>query len=238
MEAGAGLEHGADPWKIVPAGPNRDKTDHETNKGKENADPLNLLHPFRCLLAGKPNSGKTEVALALIARQTPPFERIVIWHCDGIASEYTSRGVRAEVVKECPQPTSWTQGRKELLVIDDVDLSSKARGKAYEALDRTFGFASTHRGLSVIVTCQNMVQQVPINVRRMVNCIALWPPTDTDQLPKYARATQQSLATVRALVDFVKSQQDPHAFVLIDLSGRGPMFRLNGTRHLVIPGAQ
>ena len=227
----------ADPWAIVPAGPNPDKSDHETNKQKENSDPLNVLHPARILLAGKPNSGKTEVALACIARQTPPFERIVIWHCDGEAGEYLGRGVAAEVVTECPEPTSWTQGKKELLVIDDVDLFAKCRGKQAEVIDRTFGFASTHRGLTVIVTCQNMVKQVPINVRRMCNMFAMLPPTDTDQLPKYARAAQQSLATIQALMALVRSQNDPHAFILVDLSGRGPMFRLNGTREVVVrPG--
>ena len=222
----------SDPWAIVPAGDNPDKHDHETNADKASADPLDLLHPFRCLLAGKPKSGKTEVALAILARQTKPFERVVIWHCDGEAGEYTGRGVDAEIVTECPEPTSWTSGRKEALVIDDVDLLSKARGKGWERLDRTFGFASTHRGLSIIVTCQNMVQQVPINVRRMCNVFACWPPTDTDQLPKYARATQQSLATIRALMQLVQQQGDPHAFMLVDLSGRGPMFRLNGTREV------
>jgi hypothetical protein len=141
-------------------------------------------------------------------------------------------------VTECPEPTSWTQGKKELLIIDDVDLFAKCRGKQAEAIDRTFGFASTHRGLTIIVTCQNMVQQVPINVRRMCNVFAMWPPTDTDQLPKYARAAQQSLATIQALMALVRSQKDPHAFILVDLSGRGAMFRLNGTREVTLQPAR
>ena len=60
-----------DPWKIV-ALKNPDKELHE--KSAANDDPLNLLHPSRVLLAGKPNSGKTAVALAILARKQPPFE--------------------------------------------------------------------------------------------------------------------------------------------------------------------
>ena len=85
-----------DKWAIK-ALPNPDKTDHESEPG---VDPLDICHPFRLLLAGKPNSGKTSVALACVARQNPPFERIVVWHCDGMAEEYTKMGIRAEVVTE------------------------------------------------------------------------------------------------------------------------------------------
>lgn len=223
-----------DPWAIAIAPPNPDKWDHE--RQKDNDDPINYLHPFRLCVAGKPNSGKTNYALSCISRQTPPFERIVVWHSDGEAGEYTNRGIDAEVVRECPPIDIWTAGRKELLVIDDVALSEKNRGEQTEIIDRTFGYASTHRGLSIICTAQNMVQQIPINVRRMCNIFAYWSPTDKDQLPKYARAAQQSLETMEALIDLVDEQGSQHAFIVIDLTGRGAPYKLNGTRDVRLVG--
>ena len=223
------MQRPEDPWAIQVAPPNPDKWDHEKAEDKVNDDPLNYLHPFRACVAGKPNSGKTNYALALIARQTPPFERIVVWHSDGEAGEYTHRGVVAEVVRECPPIDTWKAGRKELLVIDDVAISEKNRGEQAEIIDRTFGFASTHRGLSIICTAQNMVQQIPINVRRMCNVFAYWSPTDKDQLPKYARAAQQSLENMEALINLVDEQRSQHAFIVVDLTSRGAPYKLNGT---------
>lgn len=64
-----------DPWKIV-ALKNPDKELHE--KSAANDDPLNLLHPSRVLLAGKPNSGVTRFMLRnnkTIGRTNAPVGR-------------------------------------------------------------------------------------------------------------------------------------------------------------------
>jgi hypothetical protein len=221
-----------DPWQIIVPGENPDKADHE--KAKDNDDPINYLHPFALFVAGRPNSGKTTYALGVAARQTPPFERVVIMHSDGEASEYTSRGVQAEVVSELPPIDSWTSGKKELLIVDDVDVISKARGKQAEVWDRTWGYARTHRGLSIICTAQNFVHQLPINIRRMGNVYAFWLPTDRDAIYKFARAAEQSQEVMEALMDLVREQRDTHAFLVVNMTGRGPTYLLNGTRPISV----
>jgi hypothetical protein len=104
-----------DPWKIV-ALKNPDKELHE--KTAANDDPLNLLHPSRVLLAGKPNSGKTAVVLAMIARKQPVFERIVLYHSDPNTKEYY--GVDFETVTEVPK----IESIKRAKINEGMDIST------------------------------------------------------------------------------------------------------------------
>ena len=211
-----------DPWKIV-ALKNPDKELHE--KTAANDDPLNLLHPSRVLLAGKPNSGKTAVVLALIARKQPVFERIVLYHSDPNTKEYY--GVDFETVTEVPKIDTWDGSLRNCLVVDDVDLDGLGRDAA-SRLDRTLGYASTHSSLTVLVTCQNLAQ-IPIRVRRMMNVFAVWTPTDKDAVYKLGRATSTPLDDMRQLLQVVDDTDSPYSFMLIDHSGRGETYRLNGS---------
>lgn len=211
-----------DPWQIV-AMRNPDKELHE--KTASNDDPLNLLHPSRVLLAGKPNSGKTAVVHNLIARKQPPFERIVLYHSDPNTKEYY--GVDFETVTEVPKIDDWDGSIRNCLVIDDVDLDGLGRDSA-SRLDRTLGFASTHSSLTVLVTCQNLAQ-IPIRIRRMMNCFCVWPPTDQDAVYKLARATSTPLNDMRQLLEVVNETASPYSFMMIDHSGRGDTYRLNGS---------
>ena len=216
-----------DEWAIV-AMKNPDKDLHE--KTAANDDPLNTLHPSRVLLAGKPNSGKTAVVHNLIARKQPAFERIVLYHSDPNTKEYY--GVDFETVTEVPKIDSWDGTLRNCLVIDDVDLDSLGRDAA-SRLDRTLGYASTHSSLTVLVTCQNLAQ-IPIRIRRMMNVFCVWPPTDKDAVYKLARATSTPLDDMRRLLDVVRDTGSPFAFVMIDHSGRGATYRLNGATPIEI----
>jgi DNA polymerase III delta prime subunit len=212
-----------DKWAIKPI-ENPDKKLHE--KTATNDDPLNLLHPTRLLLAGKPNSGKSLVALTCIARKQPTFERIVLYHSDPNTKEYY--GIDPlEVVTEVPKIDTWDGTKRNLFIIDDVDLDGLGRDAA-SRLDRTLGYASTHSSVTVIVTCQNLAQ-IPIRIRRMMNVFCVWPPTDKDAVYKLARATSTTLADMRQLLEVVDNTGSPYAFMMIDHSGRGETYRLNGS---------
>ena len=70
------------PKRIIPF-QNRDKEFHET--WNDDRDWLDIPHPFRMILAAKPNGGKTTVVLNIILRVSQsarPFEIIHIVHCD------------------------------------------------------------------------------------------------------------------------------------------------------------
>ena len=64
------------PKKILPID-NPDKEFHEAWDDKR--DMLNIPHPFRSVLLGPPNVGKTTVVKNLIIRQDPPFEEIFVF---------------------------------------------------------------------------------------------------------------------------------------------------------------
>ena len=112
------------PAELVPF-PNLDKTWHESWEVKEGDPPRDLLnfpHPYRAVLCGPPNRGKTTAVKNILVRQWPPFERFVLIYPGGQqgTAEYNDvLGDEIEILDKVP-PTSWwptvTQGAKKTLV--------------------------------------------------------------------------------------------------------------------------
>ena len=67
---------------------NLDKKNHEQWTASD--DMLNFPHPFRGVLLGPPNCGKTTTVKNILMRQDPPFKRMYIIHCDGELSTHKS----------------------------------------------------------------------------------------------------------------------------------------------------
>ena len=137
------------PQRII-ALPNRDKGFHESPE-KLHRDRADFPHPFRVALVGAPNCGKSTLCQNLILHQTPPFERILIWHCDAETQEYAD--VTDEIVLVCPQMEDFDACEKTLCIIDDVALKSLGRAEKMR-LDRLCGNWSTHRSISLMITSQ------------------------------------------------------------------------------------
>lgn len=119
------------PNKIIPIR-NRDKTFHERWYPGRNL--LDIPHPFRMVLASKPNCGKTTVILNVILRVTlgeHPFERIMIIHC---GSDHTREydDLDKDMLAEIPAPEDFPSDQKILCVIEDLgflDLSVGQRSR-------------------------------------------------------------------------------------------------------------
>ena len=78
---------------------NPDKTFHENwdntevNGVEMCRHPLNIPHPFRCVLMGPPGVGKTTIVLNLLLRQQPAFKKVYVIHVDGeYSKEYDAVG--------------------------------------------------------------------------------------------------------------------------------------------------
>jgi hypothetical protein len=133
------------PKKLL-ALPNADKAFHE--EWDEGRDMLNFPHPFRAVFLGPPNTGKSTTVKNLLIRQQPPFEEVVVIHCDAEhTKEYDDIG-DVKLLSVIPAPEEWEGIKKTLVIIDDLELKTLAKDQKRN-LDRLFGYVSTHKHISL-----------------------------------------------------------------------------------------
>lgn len=207
------------PLQILPIS-NADKDWHE--RWSAGRDWLNIPHPFRAVLMGPPNSGKTTVVKNLLMRADPPFTRLVVIYPDGggFTDEYEDCG-EVEMIGHIPPPEAWDGKEKTLCVVDDFELKSLSKSQRSN-LDRLVGHVSTHRNVSVCICNQDAYNAPPI-VRRCANLFILWKPKDIVSMQTFASRTGEDL---RALFASTKSRFDS---IWIDMTVDSPCpRRLNG----------
>ena len=174
------------PTKVI-AIKNADKNWHE--KWEPWRDLLNIPHPFRAVLMGPPNSGKTTVVKNILMRADPPFTRMVIIYPDGggYTDEYKDCGDddTLEMLDYIPPPSEWDGQKKTLCVVDDFELKGLSKEQRSN-LDRLVGHVSTHRNVSVCICNQDPYNAPPI-VRRCANLYILWKQRDMVSLQSFAK---------------------------------------------------
>ena len=219
------------PAKIIPF-ENHDKTFHE--RWYAGRDWLDIPHPFRMLLAAKPNGGKTTVILNIILRVAcgkTPFEKIVVVHCDpNTTKEY--QDIEHEPRAEVPSPDEFDPQQKTLCILEDLNyIGMRKEQRGY--LERLVGYASTHKNVSVMVTAQDPFRLLPA-VRRCMNVFVLWNNHDQDMLRTLARKTGKSEDILKHV--FTTHCREPHDSVWIDLTPHSPApFRKNGYEKVAPP---
>lgn len=172
------------PNKIIPI-ENSDKEFHE--KWTKSRNMLNIPHPFRCVCLGPPNVGKTTIVKNIVLRADPPFQEIVVIHCDSeYTKEYDDLG-EIEMLNEIPAPEDWEGQVKTLVVLDDLEFKGMNKQQKRN-LDRLFGYVSTHKNISCILCSQDAFNVPPI-VRRCSNLWILWRCPDLDAMATCARKT-------------------------------------------------
>lgn len=209
------------PNKII-ALPNADKAFHE--KWYKNRNALNIPHPFRACLLGPPNVGKTTVIKNLILRAYPVYEEIFVIHCD---PDYTQEydDVNATMLNEIPAPSDWEGKVKTLVIIDDVPVKDLNKEQTTN-LDRLFGFCSTHKQISVLLTSQDPFN-VPAICRRCSNLWVLWKLTDLDALATCARKTGMKSSNFNNI--FNQLMMNPRDSLWLDMTTDSPYpMRKNG----------
>jgi len=164
---------------------NHDKEFHEA--WSPDRDWLDIPHPFRMVLAAKPNGGKTTVILNIILRvacSDAPFEKIVVVHCDPKETkEYDD--IDREIRSDIPTPEEFEPGVKTLCILEDLNylnMSKEQKGR----LERLYGYASTHKNVSCMLTAQDPFRVMP-TVRRCSNVFVLWNNVDADMLMRLSR---------------------------------------------------
>ena len=199
--------------------PSREKLWHE--KWNKKRDELNFPHPYRLILTSTPNSGKTNLCKNILLRAKPMFEKIYLFHYDPDCEEYEDVDIiKIDEMLE-PKDSRLKQNIKSLLIVEDSQLAKEDIQK----LDRLFGYASTHKGLSIIFICQNFFK-IPPMVRRMANIFAIWKKSsDFDSLYYIGRKFGLNKDEFMSIMNQCKSRYD---FILFDMSGNPDKIRLNG----------
>lgn len=196
--------------------PNRDKTFHE--KWSSNDDLCNFPHPFRLVACGPPNSGKTTVIFNIIAHQQPDFDKIVVVHGDPLfTKEYEILGGGVELVGEIPKISEVKGTEKCLIIIDDIPLTCMGKEQQVN-INRLFGFTSTHKNVSCIVTSQDAFS-IPVSVRRSSNIFVLWNSPDLDSISTLARKTGLKAEQLKAIFQKFTSK---HEALWVDLTDDSP----------------
>ncbi len=204
--------------------PNKEKLYHE--KWFKGRNKLNIPHPYRILLLGGVNRGKTNTLKNIIIRANPKFKRIFLYHCGGdYVEEYSD--IDIECIDTIPEPDSelFDPKIKSLLIIEDKSFKFMKGDELYR-LDRCFGYVSTHRNLSIITTAQYFFN-VPSTIRDMSNVYILWKVKDLDTLKTIGRRVGLKKEQIMFLMNnFLKEPRDS---LWIDKTWESPYpLRLNG----------
>lgn len=218
---------------------NPDKTFHENweNTTVNNVEmarhPMNVPHPFRCVLMGPPGVGKTTVVLNLLLRQQPPFKKVYVIHIDGeYSKEYDAIGKYIKL-SEVPNPEWWPGDVKSLVILDDLEYKTMNKVQKRN-VDRLFGYVSTHKNVSVCLTSQDPFNIFAI-VRRCADLWVLWKTKDIDSVATIARKAGLMPEQMREIFkDFALRDS-----LWIDHTPGSPFpLRINGDRIIEAPAVQ
>jgi hypothetical protein len=215
--------------KIIIPIKNPDKEFHE--KWHMGRDLLNFPHPFRACFCGPPNKGKTTAVLNVLLRADPPFKNMTVVHCDGdFTQEYDLSG--CDMIDTIPSPEEFEGVEKTLMVLDDLEFKRMHKDQK-RALDRLFGYVSTHKNVSVICCSQDPFE-IPTIVRRCSNLWVIWKMDDVDTLVRVARRTGLNRDDFMYIFNnFIKEEHDS---LWIDKTARtkAPL-RINGYKIIKKP---
>ena len=204
--------------------PNADKQNHE--KWFPGRKILNFPHPYRGVLLGPPHTGKSTTMKHIVMHAYPEFEEVIIIHCDGdYTNEYKDLGDQVQMLDRIPDPQEWEGQVKTLVLIDDIEFKVLSKQQKSN-LNRLFGYVSTHKNISVLLSAQDPFN-VPPCVRRCSNLFVLYKCVDTDSLSTLSRKVGFDAKVLNHLFRTVLPVHGDSLW--IDLTIRSPCpYRKNG----------
>lgn len=142
-------------------------------------NPANFPEPFRMLMIGMPNSGKTNmVKNVLVNRGKDYFEKIFLLHPSGKKCEEYAK-IDLTILEKVPSGEEFNRKYKNLLIIDDIELKNSISGKQNIAkVNKLFTFASTHKNLSIILTTQDPQSQIMSGLIKIFNVLIIFKIDD------------------------------------------------------------
>ena len=154
--------------------PNPDKEGHHQDARRPGLYPP---HPARIIFSGRSGCGKEVAAKNLLARASPPFECIVVWHYDADSLEWNDCEP-ADVIAELPDDPSefWDRDEKNLIICDEIPWEQLSKVDRLKA-DRLMQYVASHYNTIVYILHQNFVS-IPTPIRRAADWWNLWGSVD------------------------------------------------------------
>ena len=190
-----------------------DKNDEEWTPKRSLA---NFPCPYRCLLAGTPNCGKSTLIKNLLLQARPLYDRLIIVCCSKDTKDFDELEPSI-VLDKLPSLESFDRNYKNCLILDDY----KPKTSVDKAnLDRVFGFVSSHCNTTVIMACQDLFSISSPTIRRMSNVFFLWKSFDEQQLNMISKRVGMASETIKTIMkdlDFGKRDS-----LCIDMTSNSP----------------
>ena len=150
---------------------NKDKFYHESWNDKIKGESMiNFPLPFKCIIFGKTNSGKTLLCQNILAKQFTPFEKIYLCHCGDDTREWDD--IDVERLDEIPPPNFFDVNKKEAIIFEDLAFDSLDKEQKSN-LDRIYGYSSTHLNVVPFI-CVQRNYNIPLRVRAGCNVWILY----------------------------------------------------------------
>ena len=188
------------PRCIVPL-PNPDKKKHQVYKPGDN--PIKFPMPFKCVISGRPNSGKSLMAIhILLAHQSEKehFDEVHIVH--GCVETHTSEWDRIEptsIRQDIPSYEDFNPENRTLIIYDDVDYTN-IRQDELMRLSEMVRFGSSHCNISCIFLTQ-VFFRIPKVIKDTANVFIIYKPLDLDELSSLGRRVGLKIDEIRYIFD-------------------------------------
>ena len=195
--------------------PNADKGPWYETWTEETHGLNRFVHPFKCILTGRPNCGKTTVIKNLILHiqaSPKPFQTLIIVQ-PGTSREYDNLDPTI-ILSDIPDAESIVgpKNGKTLLIFDDFDLS-KLNKIQQRNLSMLFRYISSHHNISIMLSYQSFFD-IPTIMRKTCNYFVLWKTNNRDELNVIAKRVGYDKKMFQELfTDFITEKRD---FLVID----------------------
>lgn len=171
------------PREIVPIRcADKKGVEHWDDKSHNN-DLANFPAPMRMLILGPPNVGKSTLIKNIIIHARPRYQEVFLIHEDAKYSKEYDDLEPTEKMNEIPPLVYWEYDGphiKRLVIIDDLEFTASNKDRLRN-LAVLFRYASSHKGLSIILAHQSFFD-VPIIVKKMSNVYVIYKPLARNEI--------------------------------------------------------